>query len=102
MKRQLPRQAIEQQFFTPAIKRAPLSEIIRLGAQLMLQKAVELEVTQFLSREHYCRSGDKPGGMPHRPSVPRTSRETDPDNQPLGAIICRGEASIKSDPAIHE
>jgi transposase-like protein len=26
----------------------------------MLQKAVELEITEFLGREHYCRSGDEP------------------------------------------
>jgi hypothetical protein len=26
----------------------------------MLQRAVELEVTEFLGREHYCRSGDEP------------------------------------------
>ncbi len=60
MKRQLPSQILEQQFFSLAARRAPLSEAIQLGAQLMLQKAVELEVTEFLGREHYCRSGDEP------------------------------------------
>jgi hypothetical protein len=48
MKRQLPSQPLQEQFFSPATRRAPLSESIRLGAQLMLQKAVELEVTEFL------------------------------------------------------
>ena len=60
MKRQLPSQLLEQQFFSLATRQAPLSESIRLGAQLMLQKAVELEVTEFLGREHYCRTGDEP------------------------------------------
>ena len=48
MKRQLPSQLLEEQFLSPATRQAPLSEPIRLGAQLMLQKAVELEVTEFL------------------------------------------------------
>ena len=60
MKRQLPSQLLEQQLFSLATRQAPLSESIRLGAQLMLQKAVELEVTEFLGREHYCRGGDEP------------------------------------------
>ena len=60
MKCQLPSRLLEQQFFSLATRRAPLSESIRLGAQLMLQKAVELEVTEFLGREHYRRSGDEP------------------------------------------
>jgi len=59
MKRQLPSQLLQEQFFSLATRRAPLSESIRLGAQLMLQKAVELEVTEFLGREHYQRSGDE-------------------------------------------
>jgi glycosyltransferase involved in cell wall biosynthesis len=45
-------------FLNPDTRRAPLSETIRLGAQLMLQKAVELEVTQFLGRDHYQRHGE--------------------------------------------
>ena len=60
MKRQLPSQVLEQQFFSLATRRTPLSGCIQFGAQLMLQKAVELEVTEFLGREHYCRSGDNP------------------------------------------
>jgi len=58
MKRQVPSQTLEEQFLSPATRQAPLSESIRLGAQLMLQKAVELEVTGFLGRDHYQRSGD--------------------------------------------
>jgi len=58
MKRQLPSQTLEEQFLSPDTIRAPLSETIRLGAQLMLQKAVELEVTEFLGRDHYQRSAD--------------------------------------------
>ncbi len=59
MKRQLPSQILQEQFLSMATRRAPLSESIRLGAQLMLQKAIELEVTEFLGREHYQRSGDE-------------------------------------------
>ncbi len=51
MKRQLPSQILEQQFFSLATRQAPLSESIQLGAQLILQKVVELEVTEFLGRE---------------------------------------------------
>ena len=64
MKHQLPSQSLEVQFLNPDTRRAPGSETIRLGAQLMLQKAVELAVlvdasagwrgvniTQALSRE---------------------------------------------------
>ena|SRR5258708_3121332 len=58
MKRQLPSQTLEEQFLSPSTRKAPLSESIRLGAQLMLQKAVELEVTEFLGRDHYHRTGD--------------------------------------------
>jgi putative transposase len=58
MKRQLPSQPLEQQFFSLATRQAPLSDFIRVGAQLMLQNAVELEVTEFLGRDHYQRSGD--------------------------------------------
>ena len=39
MKRQLPSQTLEEQFLSPDTRRTPLSETIRLGAQLMLQKA---------------------------------------------------------------
>ena len=59
MKRQLPSQTLEEQFYGLTARRAPLSEAIQLGAQLMLQKAVELEVTEFLGRDHYQRSGEE-------------------------------------------
>ena len=49
MKRQLPSQLLEERFLGLATRRALLSDSIRLGAQLMLQKAVELKVTEFLS-----------------------------------------------------
>jgi putative transposase len=58
MKRQLPSQTLEEHFLSPDTKRAPLSETIRLGAQLVLQRAVELEVTEFLGRDHYQRHGE--------------------------------------------
>jgi len=58
MKRQPPSQTLEEQFLSPDTRQAPLAETIRLGAQLMLQKAVELEVTEFLGRDHYQRRGD--------------------------------------------
>ena len=38
MKRQLPSQTLEEQFLSPATRNAPLSENIRLGAQLMLPR----------------------------------------------------------------
>jgi len=58
MKRQLPSQLLESQFLDPATRNTPLSETIRLGAQLMLQKAIELEVTEYLGRDHYQRHGE--------------------------------------------
>ena len=58
MKRQLPSQTLEEQFLSASTRKAPLSESIRLGAQLMLQKAVELEVTELLGRDHYQRHGE--------------------------------------------
>ena len=72
MKRQLPSQTLEEQFLSPSTRKAPLSESIRLGAQLMLQKAVELEVTEFLGRDHYQRHGD--GLLRSIATVARTSR----------------------------
>ena len=41
MRRQLPSQTLEEQSLSPATRQAPLSESVRLGAQLMLQKVVE-------------------------------------------------------------
>ena len=54
MKRQLPSQTLEEQLLSPATGQAPVSETIRLGAQLMLQKAVELEVSEFLRLPRGC------------------------------------------------
>ena len=62
MKRLLPSQQMEKEFLALAGQRAPLSEAVRLGAQLMLQKAVELEVSDFLGRGHYERSGPEAEG----------------------------------------
>jgi len=56
MKRILPSQQMEKQFLTLGSQKAPLSEAVRLAAQLMLQKAVEMEVSDFLGRGHYERS----------------------------------------------
>jgi transposase-like protein len=58
MKRQLPSQVLEEQFFGLDTRRARLSDSICLGAQLMLQKAVELEVAEFLGRDHCQRQGE--------------------------------------------
>ena len=52
---------MEKEFLSLASAGAPLSEAVRQGAQLMLQKAVELEVSDFLGRGHYERSGE--GGL---------------------------------------
>jgi hypothetical protein len=60
MKRQLPSQLLEEQFLGLATPHTPLSESIRLGAQFMLQKADELEVTGFLGRNHDQRHGEVP------------------------------------------
>ena len=46
VKRQLPSQTFEQQFLSSSTREAPLTGSIRLGAQLMFQIAVELEVTE--------------------------------------------------------
>ena len=74
MKRQLPSQLLEEQFFGLATRHAPLSESIRLGAQLMLQKAVELEVTEFLSREPFRGLGAFLNAEDPRRSGPACSR----------------------------
>ena len=58
MNRQLPSQLLGEHFLSPDTSRAPLSDSTRLAAQLMLQKAVELEVTEFLGRDHDQRHED--------------------------------------------
>jgi len=60
MKRQLPSQTLDEQFLRPDTRRAPLSETIRLVAPLMLQKAVELEVTDLLGRDRFLASRTGP------------------------------------------
>jgi transposase-like protein len=57
---------MEKEFLALASQRAPLSEAVRLAAQLMLQKAVELEVSEFLGRGHYERSGPQVEGRGYR------------------------------------
>jgi transposase-like protein len=59
MKKILPSQQMEKQFLTLGSQKAPLSEAVRLAAQLMLQKAVEMEVSHFLGRGHYERSSQE-------------------------------------------
>ena len=62
MKKIAPSQKLEQAFFQAvSTSGKPLSEAARLGAQLMLQKALEEEVSEFLGRGRYERSGD--GGL---------------------------------------
>jgi transposase-like protein len=57
---------MEQEFFqlsrrSPDTDAAahPLSEAVRLGAQLMLQRALEQELTEFLGRDHYQRTPER-------------------------------------------
>jgi hypothetical protein len=50
MRRRLPSQTLEEHFLSPATRQGPLSETIRLGAQLVLQKAVELDVIRTESK----------------------------------------------------
>ena len=59
MKR-IPRsEQLEQAFFEAAFSgRVWLSGLVRLGAQVMLQKALEEEVTFFLDRGHYRHTRD--------------------------------------------
>lgn len=59
MKKIAPSQKLEQAFFqSVSLSGKPLSEAARLGAQLMLQKALEMEVNDFLGRGRYERSQD--------------------------------------------
>ena len=66
MKKLLPSQTMEKEFLALASQKAPLSEAVRLAAQLMLQKAVELEVTDFLGRGHYERHGPEAAARGYR------------------------------------
>jgi len=50
---------MEQELYTGLITSGdPLGEAARRGASLLLQKAIEAETEQFLSRDWYERSGD--------------------------------------------
>ena len=75
MKRLLPSQQMEKEFLALAGQRAPLSEAVRLGAQLMLQKAVELEVSNFLGLATTSAAARKPrGGATETVTSPRRCR----------------------------
>jgi putative transposase len=59
MKRVAPSERMEQELFEAvATSGDPLGEAARRGAQLILQKALEREVDDFLGRERYKRSPD--------------------------------------------
>jgi len=58
-KRIPPSVRLEQEVFSGMVTSGdPLGEAARRGAQLLLQKALEMEVTDFLGREHYKRGAD--------------------------------------------
>lgn len=54
MKRIARSEQLEQEFLEAAFSGQWLSDLVRKGAQVMLQKALELEVELFLGREHYA------------------------------------------------
>jgi len=59
MKKIAPSKKMEQAFYAAvSVSGKPLSEAARLGAQLMIQKALEEEVSNFLGRDWYQRSND--------------------------------------------
>lgn len=60
MKRTPPSQQFEEEFFASLLGTSPLSCLVRQGAKLMLQKALEEEVTSFLGRGHYKRYNQSP------------------------------------------
>ena len=51
-----------------------LPEVIRRGAQLMLQHAVELEMTEYLGREYYRNDAETHGGSRAPQRVPHPAR----------------------------
>jgi putative transposase len=57
---------MEKEFMALTSQKAPLSEAVRLAAQLMLQKAVEFEVSDFLGRAHYERNGPEAAARGYR------------------------------------
>ena len=61
MKRLSPSQKMEQEIFNSVLTdQDPLGEAARRGAQLMLQKALEIEVDSFLGRARYERIPGEP------------------------------------------
>ncbi|MFC2172796.1 transposase [Acidobacteriota bacterium] len=61
MKRVPPSRQMEQEVFSGiATSEDPLGEAARRGAQLILQRALEKEVDEFLGREHYERRPEGP------------------------------------------
>jgi hypothetical protein len=58
-KRIPPSKKMEQELYTDLVTSSdPLGEAARRGARLILQKAIETEIDQFLGRGWYERSGD--------------------------------------------
>ena len=59
MKRVAPSERLEKEIFEGMVTSAdPLGEAARRGAQLILQKALEVEVDDFLGRGRYERCGE--------------------------------------------
>lgn len=56
MKKIPPSKRVEQAFFQSIVEGPSLSEMFQQGAQLMLQRALENEVTVFLGRDYYQRN----------------------------------------------
>src|SRR3954454_9748349 len=55
----------------------PVEAVARLGARLILQQALEDEVTEFVGRERYARAGQADGGAIYRNGYePRTVKTT--------------------------
>ena len=61
MRRVAPSEKLEQEFYAAvSTSEEPLSEAARRGARLILQRALEIELAEFLGRERYERSKDGP------------------------------------------
>jgi putative transposase len=70
------RAEIDQLFVDPALDLGDvIEEVARLGARLLLQAALEAEVTAFLGRDRYQRDSDaNPGhGNGHQPITVKTT-----------------------------
>ena len=67
MKRILPSVRMEKEFFEATSRGGmPLSRAAQLGAQVMIQKAMEWEVSEFLGRGHYERAGGEEAVLGYR------------------------------------